>query len=285
MARRDGTIRADDVYPVAEACGQIGRAGALLPPAAGRRRAVHPGGRGPRRRLPLTERGSHFWTGHLDRHRLAYAQDRPGGAGTAAGTSSPSPSPRPSGPPATPSGTGCASSAALRSRAASTSRPTAGRTTSTAEADRLGVADHVTLAITDDLEVGGESDPRALAGRSGTSTTWPSATRRSSSAYAGRARGPRGHAGPPRAPDRRRVPGRRPGHGRRLPGGLRATTRCCRPSCSPARGPAARPASSWRRSASSASWPASTTTARCSSTSSTRSSTTSPDASGRTGGA
>ena len=35
----------------------------------------------------------------------------------------------------------------------------------TAEADRMGVADAVTTAVTDELEIGGERDPRTLAGR------------------------------------------------------------------------------------------------------------------------
>jgi phenylacetic acid degradation operon negative regulatory protein len=35
----------------------------------------------------------------------------------------------------------------------------------TAEAERLGMADRVTTATTDDLEVGGQRDPRALAAR------------------------------------------------------------------------------------------------------------------------
>jgi phenylacetic acid degradation operon negative regulatory protein len=37
-----------------------------------------------------------------------------------------------------------------------------------AEAQRLGVADNVTVATTDDLEVGGEHDPRSIAAR-----LWP----------------------------------------------------------------------------------------------------------------
>ena len=54
---------------------------------------------------------------------------------------------------------------ALRSTTASTSTRTTGARTSPPSPHDLGVAEHVTLATTDHLVVGGDSDPRALAHR------------------------------------------------------------------------------------------------------------------------
>ena len=165
MARPDRTIRADDVYAVAEASGQSAeQVRSCL------RRLVAEGlftreGEGRDAVFSLTERGSHFWTGHLDRHRLSYVQDRAG-----------------RGWDRTWHLVGFAVPEAQRD-ARDTLRdwlrqlggaPVQGglfvsahrwEDDVDAEVERLGVTEYVTVAITDDLVVGGECDPRVDARR------------------------------------------------------------------------------------------------------------------------
>ena len=63
------------------------------------------------------------------------------------------------------SGTGCASSAGPPCKAGCSSRRTPGSPTSTPKSSASAWTEYVTRAITDELVVGGESDPRALASR------------------------------------------------------------------------------------------------------------------------
>jgi phenylacetic acid degradation operon negative regulatory protein len=78
MGRPDGTVLASDVYPVAEACGQSAdQVRSCL------RRLVSEGvftraGEGRDAVYTATESGRAMWSGSLDRHRLAYGQDRAG---------------------------------------------------------------------------------------------------------------------------------------------------------------------------------------------------------------
>lgn len=163
MARPDRTIPAEDVYAVAEASGQSAEqvrsclrrlvAEELFTREGEGREAVY----------SLTDRGAHFWTGHLDRHRLSYAQDQAGRGWDRRWHL-----------------VGFAVPEAQRD-ARDTLRdwlrqlggaPVQGglfvsahrwEDDVAAEVHRLGLGEHVTAATTDDLTIGGESDPRALA--------------------------------------------------------------------------------------------------------------------------
>lgn len=78
MGRTDGTVHASDVYPVAAACGQTtDQVRSCL------RRLVRDGvftrrGEGRDAVYEATDSGRAMWSGSLDRHRLAYTQDRAG---------------------------------------------------------------------------------------------------------------------------------------------------------------------------------------------------------------
>jgi phenylacetic acid degradation operon negative regulatory protein len=78
MARPDGTVRAADVYPVAESAGQsadqvrsclrrLVKEGIYTREGDGREAVFHP-----------TEAGFAMWDGSLNKHRLAYHQDQAG---------------------------------------------------------------------------------------------------------------------------------------------------------------------------------------------------------------
>ncbi|MET0737778.1 MAG: transcriptional regulator, partial [Acidimicrobiales bacterium] len=78
MARPDKTIRADDLYAVAEASGQTAEQVRSCLRRLVTEELFTREGEGRDAVFQLTERGSHFWTGHLDRHRLSYVQDQAG---------------------------------------------------------------------------------------------------------------------------------------------------------------------------------------------------------------
>jgi phenylacetic acid degradation operon negative regulatory protein len=168
LVHQDGTLLAGDVYPVAQACGQSGeQVRSCL------RRLVSEGlfireGEGREARFHATEAGMRAMGSNLERQRLAYVQDQAGKGWD------------------------------RRWRLVAFAVPEAKRAARDAlrdhlltlggaavhnglylsphrwekdvqgEASRLGVAEHVAVASTDDLEVGGERDPRALAER-----LWP----------------------------------------------------------------------------------------------------------------
>ena len=79
MAHPDGTVHAAELFPVAEACGVIGRPGPQLPAPDGRRGAASTARASGRtaRYLP-TEAGPRAQAAFLERTRLAYAQDLAG---------------------------------------------------------------------------------------------------------------------------------------------------------------------------------------------------------------
>ncbi len=165
MARPDRTIRADDVYAVAEASGQSAEqvrsclrrlvAEELFTREGEGRDAVY----------RLTDRGAHFWSGHLERHRLAFVQDQAGRGWDRrwhlVGFAVPE--------------VQRDARDALRDwlRQLGGAPVQGGLFVSShhweleveAEVERLGVEDHVTFAVTDELSVGGETDPRRLAAR------------------------------------------------------------------------------------------------------------------------
>src|SRR3954466_9976796 len=168
MAHEDGTILAEEVLPVAEACRQT--------PEQVRscfRRLVRDGlfereGRGRTAQYRATEQGLNALAANIERHRLAYVQDHAGRGWD------------------------------RKWRLVSFAIPEARRSARDAfrdrllalggapisngvyvsphgwdkdvqdEAERLGVAEAVTQASTDDLNVGGASDPRELVRR-----LWP----------------------------------------------------------------------------------------------------------------
>jgi phenylacetic acid degradation operon negative regulatory protein len=165
MARPDGSVRAGELYPVAEAAGQsTEQVRSCL------RRLVGEGlftrdGEGRDAVFRLTERGMATWAGHLDRHRLAYAQDQAGRGwdrrwhlvGFAV------PEARRDDRDELRDWLRQLGGAPIQGGLYVSAHPWEKEVRD--EAHRLGIADAITLATTDELEVGGEGDPRALAAR------------------------------------------------------------------------------------------------------------------------
>jgi phenylacetic acid degradation operon negative regulatory protein len=165
MGRPDGTVHAAEVYPVAEACGQTHeQVRSCL------RRLVSDGvftrrGEGRNAVYEATEAGRAMWSGSLDRHRLAWGQDRAGRGwdrrwhlvGFAVPESR------------RPARDGFRDhllqlgGAPIQSGLYVSANPWDEEVR--AAADRRHLADLVTTATTDTLDVGGERDPKALAGR------------------------------------------------------------------------------------------------------------------------
>jgi phenylacetic acid degradation operon negative regulatory protein len=165
MGRSDGTVHASEVYPVAEACGQT--------PEQVRsclRRLVSDGvftrrGEGRDAVYEATEAGRAMWSGSLDRHRLAYGQDRAGRGwdrrwrlvGFAV------PESRRTARDRFRDDLLQLGGAAVQSGLYLSANPWGDEVH--AAATRHGVDDLVTTATTDDLDVGGERDPTAIAHR------------------------------------------------------------------------------------------------------------------------
>lgn len=168
MAHESGTILADEVLPVAEACGQTAeQVRSCL------RRLVKEGlfrreGNGRSARFLATESGLKTLGSSMERHRLAYVQDHAGRGWDRKWrlVSFAVPEARRSARDAFRDRLlalgGAAIANGLYVSPHRWDKDVAG------EAERLGVADAVTQASTDDLSVGGVSDPRELAKR-----LWP----------------------------------------------------------------------------------------------------------------
>jgi phenylacetic acid degradation operon negative regulatory protein len=168
MAHEDGTIRADELYPVAEACGQTAeQVRSCL------RRLVSDGlftrsGNGRQAVYVATEQGAAELGGYLERTRLAYAQDAAGRgwdrrwrlAAFAV------PEARRSARDGLRDRLLALGGAAIQGGLYVSPHPWEDDVR--AEAKRLGLDGHLTLASTDELEVGGIRDPRQLA-----ATLWP----------------------------------------------------------------------------------------------------------------
>lgn len=168
MAHEDGTILAEELLPVAEACGQTTeQVRSCL------RRLVHEHlfereGAGRTATYRATEQGLKALGSNIERHRLAYVQDHAGRGWDRKWRLVAFAVPE----------TKRAARDAFRDRllelggAAITNglyvSPHRWDKDVAAEADRLELADGVTQAVTDDLNVGGVSDPRELAKR-----LWP----------------------------------------------------------------------------------------------------------------
>jgi phenylacetic acid degradation operon negative regulatory protein len=168
MAHEDGSIRADELYPVAEACGQTAeQVRSCL------RRLVSDGlftrsGSGRHAVYAATEQGAAELGGHLQRTRLAYAQDAAGRgwdrrwrlAAFAV------PESRRSARDGLRDRLLALGGAAIQGGLYVSPHPWEDDVR--AEAKRLGLDEHLTVASTDELEVGGIRDPRQLA-----ATLWP----------------------------------------------------------------------------------------------------------------
>ncbi len=168
MAHEDGTIRAEELYPVAEACGQT--------PEQVRsclRRLVSDGlftrtGTGRHAVYAATEHGAAELGGHIQRTRLAYTQDATGRgwdrrwrlAAFAV------PESRRSARDGLRDRLLALGGAAIQGGLYVSPHPWEDDVR--AEAKRLGLDEHLSLASTDDLEVGGVRDPRQLA-----AALWP----------------------------------------------------------------------------------------------------------------
>ena len=210
MVRPDGTVLAAELYPVAEACGQTAEQvrsclRRLVAEGLHRPRGRRAHGRVPDDRRRATPASA----ATIERTRLAYVQDARAGAGTGGGGSSPSPSPR----------AGGRARDRLRDRLTRARRrgrrnglyvsPHPWQKDVEREAERLGVADRLTVASTDDLEVAGVRPPRASPGRSGRSTSWPPRYERFLDEFHDTVPLARTICGPTSAGSRHRVPARR----------------------------------------------------------------------------
>src|SRR5438552_18393744 len=168
MAHDDGTVHAAELYPVAEACGQTAeQVRSCL------RRLVGEGlfvrrGEGRDARFAATETGMATLGASIERTRLAYNQDAAGRGwdGRWRLVAFAVPEERRAGRDAFRDRLLPLGGAAVQGGLYVSPHPW--HKDAGAEADRLGVADLVTTASTDDLEVGGERDPRELARR-----LWP----------------------------------------------------------------------------------------------------------------
>jgi phenylacetic acid degradation operon negative regulatory protein len=163
MAHEDGTIHAAEVYPVAEACGQTAdQVRSCL------RRLTAEGlfereGTGRDAFYKATETGSAALGAYLERTRLAYVQDAAGRGwdrhwhlvGFAV------PEHRRAARDALRDRLLLLGGAAIQGGLYVSPHPW--HTDARATAEHLGISEFVTLASTDDLEVGGEHDPRELA--------------------------------------------------------------------------------------------------------------------------
>ena len=161
MARQDGTIVASEVIPVAEACGQtVDEIGAELATiVADGLLVAEPDGD----RYSLTGAGKAILGANLERARLAYAQDAAGRGWDR----------RWHLVAVAPVDDEAVAGFVRRLLALGAGQIQNGLYVSAhaweddvrAEAERLGVSDAVTTAATDELEIGGERNPRTLAAR------------------------------------------------------------------------------------------------------------------------
>jgi phenylacetic acid degradation operon negative regulatory protein len=165
MAHHDGTILASELYPVAEACGQTpDQVRSCL------RRLVAEdlftrSGEGRNAVFRATEEGMRALGSNLERTRLAYAQDAAGRGWDRQWRLIAFAIPE----------ARRAARDAFRDRLLELGgaaiqnglylSPHRWERDVLAEADRLDVVEHVSFATTDDLEIGGERDPRVLARR------------------------------------------------------------------------------------------------------------------------
>jgi phenylacetic acid degradation operon negative regulatory protein len=168
MAHEDGTILADELLPVAEACGQsTEQVRSCL------RRLVQEGlfrreGRGRAARFLATEAGLKALGATMERHRLAYVQDHAGRGWDRKWrlVSFAIPESKRAARDAFRDRLLALGGAAIAN--ALYVSPHRWEKDVAAEAERLGVKELVTQAATDDLDVGGITDPRELAKR-----LWP----------------------------------------------------------------------------------------------------------------
>jgi phenylacetic acid degradation operon negative regulatory protein len=168
MAHHDGTILASELYPVAEACGQTpDQVRSCL------RRLVGEGlftrhGEGREARFQATEAGMRALGASLERTRLAYAQDAAGKGWDRRWrlVAFAIPESRRAARDAFRDHLLELGGAAVQNGLYVSPHRWGGD--ARAEAERLGVAEHVTSATTDDLEIGGTRDPREIAAR-----LWP----------------------------------------------------------------------------------------------------------------
>jgi phenylacetic acid degradation operon negative regulatory protein len=163
MAHHDGTIVADEVYPVAEACGQG--------PEQVRscfRRLVAEGlftreGEGRQARFRATAAGLITLGAHLERQRLAYAQDAAGRGWDRQWrlVAFAIPESKRTARDAFRDHLRVLGGAAIHNGLYVS--PHRWEKDVRGRAEQLGVHEHVTLATTDSLDIGGEHDPRQLA--------------------------------------------------------------------------------------------------------------------------
>ncbi|MEY2402571.1 MAG: phenylacetic acid degradation operon negative regulatory protein [Acidimicrobiaceae bacterium] len=168
MAHEDGTVLADEVLPVAEACGQSpDQVRSCL------RRLVQEGlfrreGRGRTARYLATEQGMKALGSNMERHRLAYVQDHAGRGWDRKWrlVSFAIPESRRSARDAFRDRLLALGGAAIANGLYVS--PHRWEKDVAGEAERLGVDDVVAQASTDDLNIGGITDPRELVKR-----LWP----------------------------------------------------------------------------------------------------------------
>ncbi|MEZ5144390.1 MAG: PaaX family transcriptional regulator C-terminal domain-containing protein [Acidimicrobiales bacterium] len=168
MAHHDGTILASELYPVAEACGQSSdQVRSCLRRLVGESLFTREG-EGRDATFHATEAGMRALGASLERTRLAYAQDAAGKSWDRKWrmVAFAIPEARRSARDAFRDRLLELGGAAIQNGLYVS--PHRWEKDALAEADRLDVREHVTLAVTDELDVGGVSDPRELAAK-----LWP----------------------------------------------------------------------------------------------------------------
>jgi phenylacetic acid degradation operon negative regulatory protein len=165
MAHHDGTILAAELYPVAKACGQTPDQVRSCLRRLVTEKLFTRSGEGRQAEFRATEAGMRALGSSLERTRLAYAQDAAGRGWDRQWrlVAFAIPEARRSARDAFRDRLLELGGAAIQNGLYVS--PHRWDKDALAEADRLGVAEHVSIATTDDLEIGGERDPRVLAGR------------------------------------------------------------------------------------------------------------------------
>jgi len=168
MAHQDGTIVASELYPVAEACGQSTDQVRSCLRRLVREKLFTRNGEGRDATFRATEAGMRALGSTLERTRLAFAQDAAGRGWDRKWRLVAFAIPE----------TKRAARDAFRDRLLELGgapiqngvyvSPHRWVSDALTEAEALGVAEHITSATSDDLEIGGERDPKAIAER-----LWP----------------------------------------------------------------------------------------------------------------
>lgn len=168
MVRKDASLHAADVYPVATSCGQSAEQVRSCLRRLVAEKLFERKGEGRDASFRATDHGLRVMAASMERTRLAFTQDAAGRGWDRRWhlVAFAVPEARRSARDAFRDGLLDRGGAAVQNGLYVSPHPW--ETDVRGSADRLGVREHITMTSTDDLDVGGITDPRALAGR-----LWP----------------------------------------------------------------------------------------------------------------